>query len=928
MPRNAHKLTITAAMVSGALLMGAGLSACKPSETAATLVAEAKAYQQKGDNKAALIQLKNAVAKSPEDAEIRIALASLYNVTGDAVSAEKEWRKAISLGATPERTLPGLATALLSQGEFKKMVEETDAIAAKADAGLLVQRGNAQLALGQVEPAKASFEQALAKKPGDGGALVGMASYAFGVAKDADAGQRYVAEAVAKDPQNPDVWMYKGILDGRNGKQDDALAAYDKVLALKPNHRSAHVEKAYLQIGMGKFDAAKASIDAARKNTPGSLMVVYSQALLDFTQGKNEQAMESVQKVLRGAPDHLPTVLLAGAIHLNLNQLEQAEQNLKKYLEKTPDNVYARKLLASAQLRASNPADAAATLAPALKTSTQDPQLLALAGESYMQVRDFGKASEMFEKATVLAPKAASLRTSLGLSKLGQGDKEKAVADMELATSLDPKNQQSGIALVRTALGLKQYDKALAAVQALEKDQPANALVQNLKGGVYLAKNDPANARAAFAKSSQLQANYFPAVANLAQLDLTEKKNADAKKRLEAFLQVDKKHIGAMTALAEIAAAEGQPAQVTSWLERASNENPDLPEPGLRLAGHYLKTGEKTKALTLMRKLQTANPANPDLLDMLGQSQIANNDAAGALESYSKLVNVVPKSARAQLRLAAVHTMLKNDAAAAEDIKRAIALDPANPQTRVAMIDLHLRKGQLEQALAGARDLQKDGRGAAAGHMVEGDVLMMQKKPDAALRAYEQAYKTGKSSQLLVKLAQALRLNGKNKEADALLAQFLKERPADAIVSMYSAEVQLAAKQYKSAIATLESILKRTPNNVIALNNLAWAYQQDKDPRALATAEAALKQAPEAPSVMDTVGWILVEQGNLKRGVTLLEQASSRAPDSNDIRYHFAFGLHKAGDKARARKEIEAALANGKSFAQIEEARALLKQVQ
>jgi Tfp pilus assembly protein PilF len=114
---------------------------------------------------------------------------------------------------------------------------------------------------------------------------------------------------------------------------------------------------------------------------------------------------------------------------------------------------------------------------------------------------------------------------------------------------------------------------------------------------------------------------------------------------------------------------------------------------------------------------------------------------------------------------------------------------------------------------------------------------------------------------------------------------------------------------------------------VIALNNLAWAYQQEKDPRALPTAEQALKLAPEAASVMDTVGWILVEQGNVKRGLPLLEQAISRAPDSNDIRYHLAFGLHKAGDKARAKKEIEQALANGKPFAQMDEARALQKQM-
>lgn len=926
MPRNAHKLTLTAALVSSALLLGAGMSGCNRSDSAASLVSDATAYQKKGDNKAALIQWKNAAVKSPEDASIRLSLAALYNDIGDSQSAEKEFRKALSLGATPAQVLPGLATALLAQGNYQKVIADTEAAADTADAPLLVQRGNAFLALAEADKAKASFEAALKAKPDDSAALLGLAGHAFTV-NDAESGNRYAADALAKDPKNPDVWMFKGMLAGRQGKSAEALAAYEQVLALKPAHRSAHIEKAYLEIGMGKFDAAKADIDAARKNAPNSLIVTYTQALLDFTQGKNEVALESVQKVLRGVPEHMPSVLLSGAIELNLGQLEQAEQHLKTYLEKHPDTLYARKLLATTQLRASNPTDAAATLAPALKLPSEDPQLLALAGESFMQARDFNKAEEYFAKATVLSPKTAALRTSLGMSKLAKGEKEQAVSEMELATTLDPKSQSAGITLVRTAMGLKQYDKALAAVQALEKAQPDNALIQNLKGGVYLARKEMPAARAAFGRAAQLQPTYFPAVANLAQLDLADRKPEEARKRLEAFLQQDKKNIGAMTALAELAAAQGNMPAAVNWLERASNENPDLPEPGMRLAAHYMKSGDKARSLTLVRKLQTANPTNPDLIDMLGQAQVANNDLPGALDTFSKLAALLPKSAKAQLRLASVHMLLKNEAAAAADVKRAIALEPGNVQAKLAQVDLEVRKGNTDEALAIARRLQKEAPAVAVNYVVEGDLLMLQKKPDLAAKAYQQGYALAKSPQLLLKLNQTLRSDGKVKEADVQLAQYLKEHPGDPIVTMYLAEGQLSAKQYKAAIANLEAVHKRSPNNPLVLNNLAWAYQQEKDPRALATAEQANKLAPDNAPIMDTLGWMLVEQGNLKRGLGLLEQASAKAPQANDIRYHLAAALHKSGDKARARKELDKALAGGKPFPQIEEARALLKQL-
>ncbi|UUZ56798.1 tetratricopeptide repeat protein [Massilia sp. H-1] len=311
MPRNAHKLTITAALVSGVFLFGAGLSGCNRSESAATLVAEAKSYQQKGDIKAALIQYKNAVAKSPEDAAIRIALGQLYNDTGDVVSAEKEFRKAASLGATPAqylaRPVPGAAIARPVQESARGNRERRQRQrSGAADRAQQRHAGAEPAGPGQGSLRSRAQGQARRRRRHAGPGL----GHAFSV-DDMEGGQRYAEEAVAKDPKNPDVWMYKGMLAYRLGKQEEALAAYDQVLKLKPDHRSAHIEKAYLEIGMAKFDAAKADIDAAHKSNPGSLIVTYTQALLDFTQGKNEAAMESVQKVLRGVPDHMPSILLA-----------------------------------------------------------------------------------------------------------------------------------------------------------------------------------------------------------------------------------------------------------------------------------------------------------------------------------------------------------------------------------------------------------------------------------------------------------------------------------------------------------------------------------------------------------------------------------------------------------------------------------------
>ena len=119
--------------------------------------------------------------------------------------------------------------------------------------------------------------------------------------------------------------------------------------------------------------------------------------------------------------------------------------------------------------------------------------------------------------------------------------------------------------------------------------------------------------------------------------------------------------------------------------------------------------------------------------------------------------------------------------------------------------------------------------------------------------------------------------------------------------------------------------MQADPKNIRALNDLAWLYQQEKDPRALATAEQAYQLKPDNPEIMDTLGWILVDQDKAARGAELLQKAVEMAPASTAIRYHWAAALAKSGDKARARRELGDLLIKNKDFPQRLEAQALLK---
>ena len=121
----------------------------------------------------------------------------------------------------------------------------------------------------------------------------------------------------------------------------------------------------------------------------------------------------------------------------------------------------------------------------------------------------------------------------------------------------------------------------------------------------------------------------------------------------------------------------------------------------------------------------------------------------------------------------------------------------------------------------------------------------------------------------------------------------------------YLADRDLATKRYERAEQRYRSALQRTPDNAVLLNNLAWVSHELKRPGALEYAERAHDLAPDNPAIMDTLGSILAEAGQVERGLVLLGRAADAAPDAPQIRLNFAKSLIKTDRKIAARKELE-----------------------
>jgi cytochrome c-type biogenesis protein CcmH/NrfG len=108
-----HKLRSHAALL--AVVASVLLSACGRDDPA-SLIGSARDYQASGDHNAAIIQLRNLLQKQPDNGEARLMLGRSALIVGDAMTAEKEFRKALEYGQPKTVVIPQLAAAVFQGG--------------------------------------------------------------------------------------------------------------------------------------------------------------------------------------------------------------------------------------------------------------------------------------------------------------------------------------------------------------------------------------------------------------------------------------------------------------------------------------------------------------------------------------------------------------------------------------------------------------------------------------------------------------------------------------------------------------------------------------------------------------------------------------------------------------------------------------------
>lgn len=916
------------ALLATSILQGCDSS---PNLSEQEYIQRAKNFEDKGDLKASVIELKNALQKNPDNPQARLLLGEIYLKSGRGAEAEKELSKAAKLGVSQEIILPRLGEALLLMGDYQRVLDEIrpgEQTSKPNLARIYQMRGDALLNTGKLTEACELFQQSLDTDASNPPTYWGLAQCAVANKNIGEAMQRLQAALNLKDKQAT-TWILIGDLEQLNNNRQAALAAYTNALKTEPDNLAALQSRLAIKIAQGQLETAKVDVDAIKRIAPKSLYAAYSHALLAFKQQKYPEARDALQEAFQISPDHLPSLLLSGAVNYALGSYELAASQLGKTLKQVPNNAYTRKLLAGTQARLGQYPQALATLQPLHPEQSEDPQLLALAGDIYLRARKYTQANQLLEKAASIDPKSAAIRTGLGVSRLASGDSARALADLESAAALEtsPGNNQANTLLILTLLRDKQFDRALQAIAVLDRKQPNNPLTYNFRGGAYLGKKDLVNARRSFEQALAIQPDFFPATANLAQLDLQANNFAAARNRFERVLNTDKNNLQAMLALAEIASITRQQKDYVGWLEKAIKAHPQAVRPQAALAFHYLAQKTPQKALAVANQAVGANPGNPEALNLLGAVQSAANNKVGAIATFTKLTEKAGQSPEAHLNLAMVQMENKQFASARIQLQKALELKPDHLPSLDGMLRLDLAENKPEAALQIARQIQSLYPESPIGFDREGDIQATRKNYPAATIAYKKALDKGIGSTGFIKLHRVYLLAGNTAPAGQLLNDWLKQHPNDNAVRTYAAEYFIFRGQNKQALVQYQELARQAPANVAILNNLATLYQGEKDSRALATAEQAFKLAPDNPAVQDTLGWILVDHGQFPRAVDLLRKALAKAPQSHSTRYHYAVALLRSGDKAQARNELEKLLTGAPKFPEADTAKNLLNSI-
>jgi tetratricopeptide (TPR) repeat protein len=222
-----------------------------------------------------------------------------------------------------------------------------------------------------------------------------------------------------------------------------------------------------------------------------------------------------------------------------------------------------------------------------------------------------------------------------------------------------------------------------------------------------------------------------------------------------------------------------------------------------------------------------------------------------------------------------------------------------------------------ELGLKAVEDFVKKADRWAAGQDVLGEIALQANYLDVAEKAYQKELELKPSSSAaLFGLGNVYDERRQYDKSADFFHRFAAAEPNNAAVHMRLGIIAERNHDLQRAISEYQSAINLDSANAVAKNNLAWIYAEHNGDLsvALRLAQEARKLHPEDPSIVDTLGWILVKRDLGQSALPYLKECVAKSPEKAVYHYHLGIAYLLADNKPRAKTELRNALRLGKSF--------------
>ena len=358
----------------------------------------------------------------------------------------------------------GLQARLLASSAQGR--ENTSRTHHNADVSTLLR--TAQDALGRNDFAAAAdaLKQVVEAQPTLTAAWFNLAYAYTGLHKHEEAVASY-QKALALDPNLFEARLNLGILLIQLNNPQAALEHLEKAATLKPDHLRAQLYYGRALALTGQTERAEKQYQTVLRLDPRLASAHYDLGQLYLQQKRYQEALGSFQKASERDPTLSQAQLGMALAMEGLKDEVNAAGHFEQYLTARPDDLETRFHLARLYLEQGKNQQAYEGLQSVYRLKPETPGLAAALGDVCALLKKFPESEKFYRQALLAIPADPDLHRALGQTLLEEEKLSEAEVEFRTALKSDPRNRDAGQGLATSLYLQKRYPEAIPLLEAL-----------------------------------------------------------------------------------------------------------------------------------------------------------------------------------------------------------------------------------------------------------------------------------------------------------------------------------------------------------------------------------------------------------------------------------------------------------------------------